>query len=148
MDARESTRADYAGLGVSPGQHLVAFYHDRLRRKRVLSAAELQHIQGGLVRVGGIVICRQRPETAREFMFMTIEGETGLVNVVVQPAVYGRIAQILRGEPLLIVEGILQREDGVINSMARRACSLTVLDAGTKQAMAPAAPAIASHDFR
>jgi error-prone DNA polymerase len=92
-----------------------------------------------MVRVGGLVICRQRPETAREFMFMTIEDETGLVNVVVRPDVYRAQRRTLRGEPLLVVEGVLAREDGVVNILARRAWPLPH-DA--------AAAVVPSHDYR
>ena len=110
MDAWESTRADYAGLGLSPDRHLVSFYRPRLRLHNVRTAAELEQTRAGPVRIGGIVICRQRPETANDFMFMTLEDETGLVNVIVQPKVYHAQTRVLRGEPLLVIEGILQRE--------------------------------------
>ncbi|MDP8922728.1 MAG: DNA polymerase III subunit alpha [Chloroflexota bacterium] len=139
MDAWESTRADYGGLGLSPDRHLVAFYRPRLRLDDVLSATELERVRAGIVRVGGLVICRQRPETAREFMFMTLEDETGLVNVVVRPDVYRAQRRTLRGEPLLVVEGVLAREDGVVNVLARRAWPLS---------HDPAAVAVPSHDYR
>ena len=139
MDAWESTRADYGGLGLSPDRHLVAFYRPRLRIDNVLSATEVEGVRAGMVRVGGLVICRQRPETAREFMFMTIEDETGLVNVVVRPDVYRAQRRILRGEPLLVVEGVLAREEGVINILARRAWPLP---------HDPAAQAVPSHNYR
>jgi error-prone DNA polymerase len=147
MDAWEATQAEYASLGLSPGRHLVSFYRARLRAERVLSAAELERARGGPVRVGGIAICRQRPDTAREFMFMTLEDETGLVNVIVQPQVYRAQTRVLRGEPLLVVEGVLQRQDGVMDVIARRAWPFSALEDGADGAVEPAALAVPSHDF-
>ena len=152
MDAWESTRADYAGLGLSPDRHLVGFYRPRLRLHNVRTAAELEHTRAGPVRIGGIVICRQRPETANDFMFMTLEDETGLVNVIVQPKVYHALTRVLRGEPLLVIEGILQREGIVMDVIVRRAWPFAVLDGGDAILDAgkiePAARAVPSHDFR
>jgi error-prone DNA polymerase len=170
MDAWESTRADYAGLGLSPDRHLVSFYRPRLRLYNVRTAAELERTRAGPVRIGGIVICRQRPETANDFMFMTLEDETGLVNVIVQPKVYHAQTRMLRGEPLLMIEGILQREGEVMDVIVRRAWPFTALegddsalDAGTLPSLPPlpslpssgqagqaepAARAVPSHDFR
>ena len=128
MDAWESTRAEYAGLGLSPDRHLVSFYRPRLRLHNVRTAAELERTRAGPVRIGGIVICRQRPETANDFMFMTLEDETGLVNVIVQPKIYHAQARVLRGEPLLVIEGILQRQGRVMDVIVRRAWPFTVLD--------------------
>jgi error-prone DNA polymerase len=152
MDAWESTRADYAGLGLSPDRHLVSFYRPRLRLYNVRTARELKHIRAGLVRIGGIVICRQRPETAGDFMFMTLEDETGLINVIVQPKIYHAQTRALRGEPLLVIEGILQREGAVLDVIARRAWPFSVLegDAASQGArtVEPAARAVPSHDYR
>jgi error-prone DNA polymerase len=152
MDAWESTRADYAGLGLSPDRHLVSFYRPRLRLYNVRTAAELDTTRAGPVRIGGIVICRQRPETANDFMFMTLEDETGLVNVIVQPKVYHAQTRTLRGEPLLMIEGILQREGDVIDVIVRRAWPFTVLEGDISTLddgkIGPAARAVPSHDFR
>ena len=152
MDAWESTRADYAGLGLSPDRHLVSFYRPRLRLYNVRTAAELDTTRAGPVRIGGIVICRQRPETANDFMFMTLEDETGLVNVIVQPKVYHAQTRTLRGEPLLMIEGILQREGDVIDVIVRRAWPFTVLEGDISTPddgkIGPAARAVPSHDFR
>jgi error-prone DNA polymerase len=169
MDTWELAQADYAGLGLSPGQHLVSFYRSRLRDERVRSAAEVNALAGldkprppaqagprrprqfrmERVRVGGIVICRQRPETANEFMFMTIEDETGLVNVIVQPRVYHELARILRGEPLLVIEGPLHYEDGVIDIIARRAWTFSALGLdGTADRLTGTARAVPAHNFR
>ncbi|MGE3272932.1 MAG: hypothetical protein AB7P40_29630 [Chloroflexota bacterium] len=149
MDAWESTRADYAGLGLSVDRHLVSFYRPTLRLYNVCTAADLAHRRGGPVRIAGIVICRQRPETANDFMFMTLEDETGLVNVIVQPQVYHALTRALRGEPLLMIEGILQREGIVMDIIARKAWPFSALEGdAAATAVAPAARAVPSHDFR
>jgi error-prone DNA polymerase len=158
MDAWESTRADYAGLGLSPDRHIVSFYRPRLRLHNVRTAAELEQVRGGPVRIGGIVICRQRPETAGDFMFMTLEDETGLINVIVQPKVYHEQTRMLRGEPLLIIEGILQREGRVMDVIVRRAWPFTVLErerarpdtavVPPSEQGRPVARAVPSHDYR
>jgi error-prone DNA polymerase len=163
MDVWELAQADYTGLGLSPGQHLVSFYRAGLNNERVSSAHDLialarldrppeqrpRRVRVDGVRVGGIVICRQRPETANEFMFMTIEDETGLVNVIVQPRIYHALARVLRGEPLLVIEGNLQCEDGVIDIIARKAWTFSGLGlddaAGRLDTTAHAVPA---HNFR
>ena len=82
----------------------------------------------GPVRIGGIVICRQRLETANDFMFMTLEDEAGLVNVIVQPKVYHAQTRALREEPLLVIEGILQREGIVMDVIVRQAWPFTALE--------------------
>jgi error-prone DNA polymerase len=160
MDAWESTRADYGGLGLSVDRHLVSFYRPRLRLYDVRSAAELEHRRGGPVRIGGIVICRQRPETANDFMFMTLEDETGLVNVIVQPQVYHALTRALRGEPLLVIEGILQRDGIVVDVIARKAWPFSALESGGNcdshsdmrvgfnGPSVRSAPRVPSHDFR
>jgi error-prone DNA polymerase len=140
MDAWTATQADYTGLGLSPDHHLLQFYRAGLRRAGVLSAIELERVRNGrTVKVGGLVICRQRPETAKEFFFITLEDETGLVNIIVRPDVYRADRSVFRGEPLLVVEGRLQREDGVTHIMA---------SGGRPLGHDRAAAAVRRHDFR
>jgi error-prone DNA polymerase len=163
MDTWELVHADYASLGLSPGQHLISFYRASLQDQRVRSAQELialarldrppeqrpRRLRVDGVRVGGIVICRQRPETAKEFMFMTIEDETGLVNVIVQPRVYHAMAPVLRGEPLLVIEGDLQSEEGVIDIIARKAWTFEALGLDSAaDRLASTARAVPAHNFR
>ncbi len=71
-------------------------------------------------RVGGMVITRQRPGTAKGFVFLTLEDETGLINVIVNPAVYERNRRTIRASAALVVEGTLQREQGCIDILAKR----------------------------
>jgi error-prone DNA polymerase len=71
-------------------------------------------------KVGGMVITRQRPGTAKGFVFLTLEDETGLVNVIVNPAVYERNRRLVRSATALVIEGTLQREQGCIDVLAKR----------------------------
>ena len=72
------------------------------------------------VKIGGYNICLQMPPTAKGFAFITLEDEEGLVNVVLKPNIYRRHRQLVRLKPLLIVDGVVERKDGVINVMAER----------------------------
>ncbi|MGI8424761.1 MAG: DNA polymerase III subunit alpha [Chloroflexota bacterium] len=141
----EEVQADYRGLGYSVDRHVISYYRPRLDRWRALSSAELARqittgrVRRGVhVRVGGLVIVRQRPETAGHVLFMTLEDETGLLNAIVYPNVYEKLRPTLRGEPLLVVEGPLQVQDGVTHILVRRAWPL-VQD--------PSIPRVKSHDF-
>jgi error-prone DNA polymerase len=140
----EEVQADYRGVGYSVGRHVMSYYRPRLDRWRALSSAQIaEQISTGRlrrgvhVRVGGLVIVRQRPETAGNVLFMTLEDETGLLNAIVYPAVYERLRPILRGEPLLVVEGPLQVDDGVTHVLVRRAWPLVEVPGVT----------VRSHDF-
>jgi error-prone DNA polymerase len=86
----------------------------------VLSAVELRQraCDGDHVAVAGLVICRQRPGTAKGFVFLTLEDETGMVNVVVTPKRFEQQALLISTTPLLLVRGVLQIEQGVINVRA------------------------------
>lgn len=70
------------------------------------------------VRTAGYVVCRQKPATAKGNVFLTLEDEIGLLNVVVKPNVYNKYRQVARMEPLLVIEGILQKKGGTINIVA------------------------------
>jgi error-prone DNA polymerase len=115
----EDIVADYASLGLTLGRHPVALLRPQLRRHRLLSAAELRHIpHGSLTRAAGIVTCRQRPGTASGVVFVTLEDETGFINVVV----WGRSAaaqrRALLGSQLMAVHGHIEREGEVIHLIA------------------------------
>jgi error-prone DNA polymerase len=139
MTAWEEVLAEYRGLGYSIGRHIVSFFRPRLRRWRAVSAAELGRLRRGLVvRAGGLVIVRQRPETASNLVFLTLEDETGLFNAIVYPHTYERYRRVLRGEPLLVIEGPLQVQDGVTHLLVRRAWPLT---------RDPSLARVPSHDF-
>jgi error-prone DNA polymerase len=112
--------ADYAVLGLSPNHHPMAFLRSRLH-EGVVASRMLESLPDGTpVEVAGLVVCRQRPGTAKGFVFLVLEDEFGLVNVVVKPGLHERQRSLVRTEPFVIVRGELQRRDGVINLIAER----------------------------
>jgi len=120
---------DYAVLGLSPNHHPMTFLRSRLHEGVVPSSAlgGLGSLPDGTpVEVAGLVVCRQRPGTAKGFVFLVLEDEFGLVNVVVKPALHDRQRSLVRSEPFVIVQGELQRRDGTVNVIAARLSALMV----------------------
>jgi error-prone DNA polymerase len=114
MDLPERLSSDLLGTGLTVGPHPVSLYREALRMRGVRRAVELSRLgDGEWVRVAGAVICRQRPGTAKGFMFLTLEDETGLVNVIVRPDLFDREHATLVGAPALEVDGVLQANDGL-----------------------------------
>ena len=119
-DALEATNLDYTLLGLSPHRHAMEFYRPSLLARGVRTADELVDLPGGrAVAVAGLVICRQSPPTAGGHVFMTLEDETGLANVIVRPQVYRRQRAVARAYPAVVVEGLLQNQDGALSVLAR-----------------------------
>jgi error-prone DNA polymerase len=140
MSAGERLVADYAGTGLTVGPHPMAFRRHELSMKGVIRAIDLPHVKGGRrVRTAGMVITRQRPGTAKGFVFLTLEDETGISNVIIRPDVYARDRTIVVESPFLLVEGWLQVQDGVTAIKAERLQRLEGLLASM---------AVESHDFR
>lgn len=110
---------DYATLAGSPDLHPIAFLADRRRAAKMPTIAELKTRPTGRVRIVGLVIARQRPETAKGFVFLAIEDETGIANVVVRPDVFDRQADVIAESPVLYVEGELERKHDVVNVIGR-----------------------------
>lgn len=137
MTPAERLLADYETAGLTIGPHPMAYCRPALRALGVRRAAELKRLaHGRLVRVAGAVIVRQRPGTAKGFVFLSLEDETGIANVVVDPDTFERYRLVLVEAPFLLVEGVLQNVDGVISVKAARLEPLTAT-----------AAAIESHDF-
>jgi error-prone DNA polymerase len=137
MDAHERLVADYAGTGVTLGPHPMALRRAALAARGVTRAIDLARGEDGTrVRVAGSVIVRQRPGTAKGFVFLSLEDETGIANVIVTPGLFARRRLPLVSEPFLFVEGILQMQDGVVSVRATRVESLPRL-----------AHVVPSHDF-
>ncbi|HEX2437061.1 MAG TPA: error-prone DNA polymerase [Methylomirabilota bacterium] len=137
MDAHERLAADYAGTGVTLGPHPMALRRAMLARAGVVRAVDLRrHDDGERVRVAGSVIVRQRPGTAKGFVFLSLEDETGIANVIVTPGLFTRQRLVLVTEPMLIVDGLLQSQDGVLSIRAHRVQPIPV-----------GGHAIPSHDF-
>jgi error-prone DNA polymerase len=113
--------ADYASLGLSLGRHPVALLRARLSRLRMATAAELREMpHGKLTRAAGLVIGRQRPDTASGVIFVTLEDETGMVNVVVWRTVSETQRRELLGSHLLAVHGVIERQGEVVHLVAGR----------------------------
>jgi len=116
---------EYELLGLAPGDHVMRLHRERLRTQGVLSSKELaERCNGQTVRVAGLVVVRQRPPTAKGHLFITLEDEEGLVNLIVRPHVYERHRDTLRNAPLLWVEGQLQREGLAVSVLVRGAATL------------------------
>jgi error-prone DNA polymerase len=136
MTPAERLVADYRGTGVTVGPHPMALRRADWARLGVIPAAGLARLATGRrVRVAGAVVVRQRPGTAKGFVFLSLEDETGIANAIVHPALFARARVTLVHEPFLLVDGVLQHEDGVV---AVRATAVRAL---------AAAAAVPSHDF-
>lgn len=137
MSLAERVSADYAGTGLTIGPHPMALRRGDLALRGVLRASDLPRGRHGRrVRVAGAVITRQRPGTAKGFVFLTLEDETGIANVIVTPDLFAASRATVVGEAYLLVEGVLQIQEGVTAVKADRLLSLS-----------GAGPAIDSHDF-
>jgi len=125
MTLAERLAADYAGTGLTLGPHPMRLRRAALARDGVVAAAHLANgTDGRRVRVAGSVIVRQRPGTAKGFVFLSLEDETGIANVIVTPQLFARHRLTLVAEPFLLVEGILQIQDGVVSVRAQRVRAL------------------------
>lgn len=121
MDAGERLQADYAGMGLTIGPHPMALRRDELALRGVMRAVDLPHARDGRrVRVAGMVITRQRPGTAKGFVFLTLEDETGISNVIIRPDLFDRERTTVLRHPFLVVDGVLQQQDGVLSIRAER----------------------------
>jgi error-prone DNA polymerase len=137
MTVAERLVADYRGTGLTVGPHPMALRRAAWHALGVTPAASLVALPSGRrVRVAGAVVVRQRPGTAKGFVFLSLEDETAIANVIVRPALFERTRATVVHEPFLLVDGVVQHEDGVI---AVRATAVAPLPAG------PAA--VPSHDF-
>lgn len=137
MDTEERLVADYEGTGLTVDKHPMYHRRPELRRQGILTAEELwQRKDGEFVRVAGCVVARQRPGTAKGFIFISMEDETGIANVIVTPDLYDRDRLVVTRSKFLLVEGPLQNQDKVIHVKAKRLIELS-----------DHALAVQSHDF-
>ncbi len=121
MSPLEETLADYASSGLTTGPHVMHHLRGRLAALGIRSSRDLRAVPDGQwVRIAGHVIVRQRPGTAKGMLFLTLEDETGTANAVISPPVYHRHRHLLQTVPLLVVEGPVQRVDGVTHVQGRR----------------------------
>ena len=136
MSTEERLWADYRGTGVTVGKHPMAWRRIEMNALGVVPAMHLGSIRNGaVVRIAGSVVVRQRPGTAKGFVFLSMEDETGMMNAIINPATFDRFKFEVLGEPYLIIDGVLQNQDGVISVKAGRVAALR------------AGAAAESHDF-
>jgi error-prone DNA polymerase len=137
MNQEERLVADFRGTGMTVGPHPMAYHRTRMDAMGIHKASELSRIPDGqYLRIGGCVICRQRPGTAKGFVFLSLEDETGVANAIITPDLFQKNRLLLSSEQFLMVEGILQNQDNVISVKAERVLPLSITCAST-----------ASHDF-
>ncbi len=137
MTHEERLHADFSGTGFTIGKHPMAYHRDKMNALGVTTARQLQGMRdGSYVRVAGCVIVRQRPGTAKGFVFLSMEDETGVINVIVTPAMFDRYRFALLGSSFLLIDGALQNLDNVIS-----------VKAGRVEALSASVAAELSHDF-
>jgi error-prone DNA polymerase len=113
--------ADYRETGVSPNLHAVELFRERLAARGVIPVAEAgRRRDRSMIRLAGLAVSIQHPMTAKHFVFIALEDESGMINVTVRPNVYQRFRALLHRSPLLVVDGTLQVEGEVLNVVARR----------------------------
>jgi len=124
----EDIVADYASLGLTLGRHPLALIRSHLEKRRVVTAKNMNALpHGTAARTAGLVTCRQRPDTASGVIFVTLEDETGNVNVVVWRRLSERQKTELLGARLLAVHGVIERDGDVVHLVARRLLDYSVL---------------------
>lgn len=137
MTLKERLHADFTGTGLTVGRHPMAYYRQEMERKGVRKAIELHSLRDGqLVKVAGAVIVRQRPGTAHGFVFLSLEDETGVANIIVEPKTFERNKEALVTNPFLLIHGTLQNQQGAIS-----------VKAGKVEALDVNAIPVPSHDF-
>lgn len=138
--AADTLRADFKGMNLSPGHHPMFLFRARLKADGVCTASDLRKVaHQATVCVAGIVVIRQRPPTAKGFTFLTLEDETGFINVVVKPDTLERFRKEVERTPTLLVTGTIEREGRVINLIGQEFSALK---------MATHTVALKSRDFR
>jgi error-prone DNA polymerase len=116
----ERLLAEYATLGFSASGHPLTLVRSALPSGLTLNR-DLENLKAGVTcRVAGLVVARQRPETAKGTVFLLVEDETGMTNVIVRPDVYDRYRAAVRGEPFVLVSGKLAKDDGTVNVLAEK----------------------------
>jgi len=126
MTNEERLNADFMGTGFTVGRHPMAYRREEMNALGVTPAGQLACMRhGSVVRVAGCVIVRQRPGTAKGFVFLSMEDETGVANVIVTPAMFERCRFDVLGSPFLLIEGALQNVDNVVSVKAARVKALS-----------------------
>jgi error-prone DNA polymerase len=127
MTTEERLAADYAGTGLTTGRHPLAYHREALRAEGVSSAKDLEALKSGRhVTIAGCVIARQRPGTAKGFVFLSVEDETGIANVILTPDIFENHRVVVTRSRFLRIEGPVQNQEGVIHVKAQRIVPLEV----------------------
>lgn len=125
LAAVEQTAWEYELMGLSPERQMLMHYRPALRRQGVLSTWQVKQTEAGQrVRVAGCVVVRQRPATAKGILFMSLEDESGLLDLVVKPDVYTALREVLRSHALLVAEGVVQRNGRATSVLVQAAQQL------------------------
>jgi len=137
MNDEERVSADYSGTGVTTGPHPMAYHRAAFRSDGILSAKELEQCANRQwVSIAGCVIARQRPGTAKGFVFLSLEDETGIANIIITPDVFEANRIVVTRSRILRIGGQLQLQDGVTHVKAREILPLDISSAQVR-----------SHDF-
>ena len=137
MTVDERLAADFHGTGVTVGPHPMAYHRDALSRMGIICSSNLRNLEDGRrLRIAGCVIARQRPGTAKGFVFLSLEDETGISNAIVTPAVYEQYRRVVTYGKFLLIEGRLQNQENVISVKADVVRTLEISDVNVR-----------SHDF-
>jgi error-prone DNA polymerase len=137
MTVDERLAADFHGTGVTVGPHPMAYHRSALTERGIICARDLQKLPDGRkTRIAGCVIARQRPGTAKGFVFLSLEDETGISNAIVTPIVYEQYRRLVTYGKFLLLEGKLQNQDNVVSIKVDIVRSLEVSDVDVR-----------SHDF-
>jgi len=137
MTAEDRLVADFRNTGMTVGPHPLGYHRSQMKREGIVSAADLHHLRDGMeVRVAGSVIARQRPGTAKGFVFLSLEDETGISNAIITPQIFQQHHVVIVNQQFLLIEGRLQNLDNVISVKAERIRPLFLTRAQTS-----------SHDF-
>ena len=137
MNHEERLVADFHGTGLTVGPHPMAYRRAQMEKLGIHRASDLRNLPSGRrLRIAGCVIVRQRPGTAKGFVFLSLEDETGVANAIITPDMFQENRLLLVSEKFVMVEGILQNQDNVISVKADRISPLAITQADTR-----------SHDF-
>ncbi|HKV04358.1 MAG TPA: error-prone DNA polymerase [Candidatus Acidoferrales bacterium] len=137
MTAEERLVADFRGTDLTVGPHPMAYRRAEMKERGIHAAIELAKLpDGARVRVAGAVIARQRPGTAKGFVFLSLEDETGIANAIIPPPLFERDHTVVVHNPFLLIEGTLQNQENVVSVKADRVLPLPISRAE-----------VASHDF-
>lgn len=141
MTFAEKVAADYRELGLSQTAHAVELFRQRLATRGVITIAEAARRRDrSSIRLAGLAVSVQHPMTAKNFVFIALEDETGMINVTLRPSVYTANRALLHRHPLLVIDGRLQVEGEVLNVVARRLHPVTAVIAdGERETRLPLA---------